>query len=216
MIRVGIALVACVSIFATVARAQETQRHFTVGVTAAQQIVQSMIEPSKSRFTGPVLGIEGGMVSDRLQLRVQYLEGRVSPASGTTDSARDVVEGQALVGFRALPWLTLWGGPSARAYTIGSANQRWIIWTVRATGRGTIVPGRVNSFVELYSAFSGSVGDPALPAGGRGLNGGLELRASASGMFWGRLGYRVESARANGLRETVETFSLSFIYGLPQ
>jgi hypothetical protein len=147
---------------------------------------------------------------------VRYAEGRVNPKSGTTGDPRDVVEGEALVGFRALPWLTVWGGPSARAYTIGSSDQRWMIWTARATARGSLLPGRLQSFVELYGAFSGSVGDPALHAGGRGLNGGLEMRLSQTRMFWGRLGYKIESAHATGLRETVETFSLSLMYGLPQ
>jgi hypothetical protein len=216
MIRPGLAILACLAVVPAVAPAQDQRLQFTVGATAAQQIVQSMVEPARSRFTGTLLGVEGEMMSDRLLVRVRYGEGHVSPKSGTTDEARDVVEGEALVGFRALPWLTLWGGPSARAYTIGSSDQRWIIWTARATGRGSLIPNRLQSFVELYGAFSGSVGDPALRAGGRGLNGGLEMRLNESGLFWGRLGYKMESAHAEGLRETVETFSLSLIYGLPQ
>jgi hypothetical protein len=216
MIRLGVPIVVCLALVPAVSQAQEQRLQFDVGATAAQQIVQSMVEPARSRFTGTLLGIEGGMVSDRLLVRVRYAEGRVNPKSGSTGDPRDVVEGEALVGFRALPWLTVWGGPSARAYTIGNSDQRWIIWTARATARGALVPARLQSFVELYGAFSGSVGDPALHAGGRGLSGGLELRLSQAGTFWGRLGYKMESAHATGLRETVETFSFSLIYGLPQ
>lgn len=210
------ALLLVVALMPAAARAQEQRLQFTFAGTASQQIVQSMVEPSHDRFTGALLGVEGGMVSDRLLLRVRYAEGRVNPKSGTSGDSRDVVEGEALVGFRALPWLTLWGGPSARAYTIGSSDQRWIIWTARATARGSLMPNRLQTFVELYGAFSGNVGDPALHAGGRGLNGGLEMRLSQTGMFWGRLGYKMESAHAAGLRETVETFSFSLVYGLPQ
>ena len=119
MIRVGLALAVCLAVTPAVATAQEQRLQFTVGATAAQQIVQSLVEPSRSRFAGMLLGVEGDMVSDRLLVRVRYGEGHVSPKSGTPDEARDVVEGEALVGFRALPWLTLWGGPSARVYTIG-------------------------------------------------------------------------------------------------
>ena len=216
MTRRGLALAAILTLVPVMVRAQERRAQFTVGATAAQQIVQSMVEPAHSRFTGTLLGVEGGMVSDRLLLRVRYAEGRVNPKSGTTGDSRDVVEGEALVGFRVLPWLTLWGGPSARAYTMGESDQRWIIWTARAAARGALLPGRLQSFVELYGAFSGSVGDPALHAGGRGLNGGLELRLSQARPFWGRLGYKMESAHATGMRETVETFSFSLIYGLPQ
>jgi len=215
MIRTGLALGMCGALLPSVTRAQEPLQ-FTVGATAAQQVVQSLVDPTRGRFTGALIGVEGGLVSDRLLVRVRYAEGHVSPKSGTTAEARDVVEGEALVGFRALPWLTVWGGPSARAYTMGNSDQRWIIWTARATARGSLLPGRMQSFVELYGAFSGSVGDPALHAGGRGLNGGLELRLSQSKQFWSRLGYKMESTHAEGMRETVETFSLSVIYGLPQ
>ena len=215
MTRTVLAVAACAALLPALGRAQEPLQ-FTVGATAAQQIVQSLVDPNRGRFTGSVVGVEGGLVSDRLLVRVRYAEGHVNPKSATTADGRDVVEGEALVGFRALPWLTVWGGPSARAYTMGNSDQRWIIWTARATARGTLLPGRMQSFVELYGAFSGSVGDPALHAGGRGLNGGLELRLSQSKQFWSRLGYKMESMHAEGMRETVETFSLSLLYGLPQ
>ena len=148
------------SVLPAAARAQD-RLQYTVGLMASQQIVQSRVEPTSNRLSGPVLGVEGALISDRLTVRVRYGEGHVQPREGPDNVARDVVEGEALVGYRALPWLTLWGGPSARAYTIGDNNQRWLIWTARATGRGTLVPGRMQSFVELWGAFTGSVGDPA-------------------------------------------------------
>jgi hypothetical protein len=200
-----------------VARAQDEHRtQFAVGLMASQQIVQSRVEPASSRLTGPLLGLEGALMSDRFTVRLRYGEGRVKPQQGAGSEARDVVEGEALVGFRAFPWLTLWGGPSARAYTMGSTDQRWLIWTARATGRGTLLPGRMQSFVELWGAFTGSVGDPALPAGGRGFNGGLEVRLGQSTPMWSRLSYKMESTHASGLRETVESLTLSLMYGLPQ
>ncbi|PYO95178.1 MAG: hypothetical protein DMD62_02370 [Gemmatimonadetes bacterium] len=203
------------SVLPAAARAQD-RLQYTVGLMASQQIVQSRVEPTSNRLSGPVLGVEGALISDRLTVRVRYGEGHVQPREGPDNVARDVVEGEALVGYRALPWLTLWGGPSARAYTIGDNNQRWLIWTARATGRGTLVPGRMQSFVELWGAFTGSVGDPALQAGGRGFNGGLEVRLAQSTPLWSRLSYKMESTHATGLRETVESLTLSLIYGLPQ
>jgi hypothetical protein len=199
------------------ARAQDEHRlQYTIGLMASQQIVQSRVEPTNNRLTGPILGFEGALISDRLIVRVRYGEGRVQPREGPDNNARDVVEGEALVGFHAVPWLTLWGGPSARAYTMGNTNQRWLIWTARATGRGTLVPGRMQSFVELWGAFTGSVGDPALPAGGRGFNGGLEVKLGRTTPLWSRLSYKMESTHASGLRETVESLTLSLIYGLPR
>ena len=207
------ALVACAALLPAAARAQGVQ--FTVGGIAGQEIVQSHIDQVTDRFTGLILGAEGVLISDRLMVRVRYGEGRINPKSGSSADPREVVEGEALFGVRATPWLSLWAGPSARAYTMGDTDQRWLIWTARATGRGTLLPGRMQTFVELWGAVSGNVGNPPIKAGGRGANGGLEMRLG-DGNFWGRLGYRIESTHAPGLRETVESLTLSVIYGVPQ
>ena len=193
-----------------------TGTQFMVGGLAAQQTVQSHIDSSNDRLGGLLLGIEGAVVSDRITLRVRYGQGRISPKPGTSVAARDEVEGEALLGYRAVPWLTLWAGPSARAYTTPDGDQRWLIWTGRVSAHGTLVPGRLQSFIEVWGAVSGNVGNPPLKAGGRGSNGGLEVRLGDASPMWGRLSYRIESDHANGLRETVESLTLSLIYGLPQ
>ena len=194
----------------------QSSLQFNVGGSAAQQIVQSHIDPANDRFTGMILGLDGALVSDRLVVRVHYGEGRISPKSSSGLEAREVVEGEALLGFRAVPWLTLWLGPSARAYTTPDGDQRWLIWSGRATARGTLLPGRMQTFVELWGALSGNVAEPQLKASGRGANGGLEVRFSEASAFWGRLGYRMESTHAQGMRETVESLTLSVFYGIPQ
>lgn len=194
--------------------AQEQRLQFTVGGIAGQQIVQSTTDGVRERLSGLVLGAEGFLISDRLMVRVRYDEGRINPKAGSSTAAREVVNGEALFGVRVMPWLSLWAGPSARAYTIGDSNQRWLIWSGRATARGTLLPGRMQTFVELWGALSGKVGNPELKAGGRGANAGLEMRLG-EGNLWGRLGYRIESLHAPSLRETVETLSLSVVYGLP-
>lgn len=189
--------------------------HFTFGGTAGQETVQSTTDGVKDRLTGFTLGAEGMMISDRLMVRVRYREGRVNPKAGSGTEARSVVNGEALFGLRATPWLAFWIGPTARAYTIGDSDQRWLVWTGRATARGSLIPGRMQTFVELWGAFSGNVGNPPVKAGGRGAFAGLEARLGDAS-FWGRLGYGIESMHADGLRETVETLTLSVIYGLPQ
>jgi hypothetical protein len=214
----------CAVLIPGVVRAQQRMQ-FTAGGFAAQEIMQSHIDVSSTRFTGLMLGLEGGLTSDRLVVRIRYAEGRVNPSStssgglsgalGGTSQGRDVVEGEAMFGFRAVDWLTIWGGPSARAYTVGDADQRWLVWTARATARGTLIPGRMQTFVELWGAVSGNVGNPPTNAGGRGANGGLELRLGETSQLWGRLGYRIESTHAEGLRETAEALTLSVSYGLP-
>jgi hypothetical protein len=192
---------------------------YAVSGLAGQDLVHSTAATTTDRFSGLMLGAEGALVSDRFVVRLRYTEGHITPkstAEGTTPDARDVVAGSAVFGYRAVPWLTLWGGPSARAYTLGSRDQRWLIWTAGATARGNIVPGRMQTFVELWSAVSGTVGNPSVNAGGSGANGGLEVRLGEAAAFWSRLGYRIEATHAQGMRETVESLTLSLVYGLPQ
>jgi hypothetical protein len=74
----------------------------------------------------------------------------------------------------------------------------------------------MQTYVELWGALSGSVGDPSAKAGGRGADAGLELRLSSQTPLWGRLGYRIESSHADALRETVESITVTVIYGFPQ
>jgi len=198
------------------AQGEGRRLHFTVAGIAGQQIVQSHVDNVTDRLTGPLLGAEGMLISDRLMLRVRYGEGRIKPEAGSTTEARDIVSGEALFGVRATPWLSLWVGPSARAYTIGESDQRWLVWSGRASARGALVPGRMQTYVELWGVFSGSVGNPAIKAGGRGARGGLEMRFGAQSSFWGRLGYGIESLHADGLRETAEALTLSIVFGLPQ
>jgi hypothetical protein len=195
---------------------------FTVAGVAGQQIVQSHTQSLlggdvNTRLSGAILGAEGVLISDRLMVRVRYGEGQIKPKTGSsTVESRDIVMGEALFGVRATPWLSLWVGPSARAYTIGDSDQRWLVWSGRASARGTLLPGRMQSYVELWGVFSGSVGDPPIKAAGRGARGGLEVRFGAQSSFWGRLGYGIESLHAEGLRETAELLTLSIVHGLPQ
>jgi hypothetical protein len=191
-------------------------QHFNVDVFGAPQIVHSHVDGSESRLTGTVFGGAGTFVGERFAVRLRYAQGTVAAKSDTGVDRRQVVEGEALVGLRATPWLTLWAGPTARAYTLGEGDQRWMLWTGRVSARGTLLPDRMQSYVELWGAFSGKVGDPAAKAGGRGADAGLELRLSNQTPLWSRLGYRIESAHADALRETVESITVSIIYGFPQ
>ena len=190
--------------------------HFTFAGVAGQQIVQSHVDDVSTRLSGAILGAEGVLISDRLMVRVRYGEGQIKPKSGTSAESRDIVMGEALFGVRATQWLSLWVGPSARAHTIGDSDQRWLAWSGRASARGTLLPGRMQTYVELWGVFSGNVGDPPIKAGGRGARGGLEVRFGAQSSFWGRLGYGIESLHAEGLRETAELLTVSIVYGLPQ
>jgi len=184
------------------------------GAGGAQEIARSRIGTTRERVSGLVFGGEGVATRGRLLARVRYGQGRV-----TNDTAgRDVAEGEALLGYKARPWLTVWFGPHARTFVVsGQSDRRWLFWSGRVTARGTLFPGRVETFVELWQGVTGSLSRPAESATGGGAEAGLDLRL-ARHPIWGRVAYRVEQGRSSGAgrRETVEALTLTVGYTPPR
>ncbi|HMG18386.1 MAG TPA: hypothetical protein VK573_06660 [Gemmatimonadales bacterium] len=188
----------------------EAQWNVSFGATAAQEIAQSRVGTTRERVSGLVLGAEAVASRGRFAARLRYGQGRV-----TNDTAgRDVAEGEALLGYKARPWLTVWVGPHARTFVVpGQSDRRWLLWSGRVTARGSLFPGRVESFVELWQGVTGSLNRPAESASGGGAEAGLVLRL-ARHPVWGRLAYRIEQGRVSGgaRRETVEAITLTIGY----
>jgi hypothetical protein len=189
-------------------RPLHAQWQVEAGLAGAREIVQ-LRGASPVRLTGAVLGGEAVVMRGHFSARLRYGQGRVSNDS----AARDVAEGEALLGYRALPWLSVWVGPQARTFvTPGLSDRRWLFWSGRVRARGGIFPGRLYSFAELWQGFSGRLNRPASSASGGGAELGLEARLGRR-PFSGRLAYRIEQGRAEGgLRETVEGFTLTLAY----
>lgn len=188
--------------------AAQARWELSLGATGGRETVRSRTDTLRERLSGAVFTGEALVTRKRLALRLRYGQGRVTADPGTV-MARDVAEGEALLGYTARPWLTLWLGPHARTYGTALGDQRWLFWSARVSARGSLFPGRVESFVELWQGFSGRVSRPASSASGRGAEAGLHLRL-ASRPLWARLGYRVEQGRVGASRrETVEAVTLT-------
>ena len=198
------ALVIIVLCVASTAQAQ-SRWNVSFGAAGAQEIVHSRVGTTNERLSGSLFTGVGLATRGKFVARLRYGQGRV-----TNDSAgRDVVEGEALLGYKPRPWLTLWAGPQARTFVVpGQSDRRWLLWSGRVTARGSLFPDRVESFVELWQGFTGSLNRPAESAGGGGAEAGVEVRL-ARRPFWGRLGYRIEQGRAGTRRETVEAITLT-------
>jgi hypothetical protein len=183
----------------------------TVGAAAAREIVHSRFGSAQTRLSGLLLSGEAVATRGRLIARLRYGQGHVS----SDTAARDVVQGEALVGYTARPWLQLWLGPRARTFVApGLSDRRWLFWTGGLGARGGIVPGRVDSFAELWLGFSGRLNRPAGSASGRGVELGLEATVPKRPLRL-RLSYLVEQGRlSDGRRDTVEAFSLAARYSL--
>ncbi len=181
----------------------------TFGAGAARAIVHSRFGSAQTRLTGSLLSGEAIATRGRLIARLRYGQGHV-----TSDTAgRDVVQGEALVGYQARPWLGLWLGPRARTFVAsGLSDRRWLFWTGGLGARGGIFPGRVDSFAELWLGFSGRLNRPAASASGRGVEFGLEAIVPRRPLRL-RLSYLVEQGRLDdGRRDTVEGFWLAARY----
>ena len=180
------------------------------GATGAHEIARSR-GATRERLSGMVFSGEVLATRRPFVARLRYGQGSV-----TNDSAeRVVVEGEALLGYQARPWLTFWFGPHARTFVVtGLSDRRWLLWSGRVTARGSLFPGRLESFVELWQGLTGSLSRPAESVTGGGVEGGLELRLP-SRPVWARLAYRIEQARVEGgRRETVEAVTLAVGYAL--
>jgi hypothetical protein len=195
-----------------VASAAEGQARWNVsfGVGGAQEIAHSRIGTTRDRLSGLVLSGEAIATRGHFVARLRYGQGRV-----TSDTAgRDVAEGEALLGYKPRPWLTVWVGPHARTFVVpGQSDRRWLFWSGRVAARGSLFPGRVESFVELWQGFTGNINRPVGSASGGGAETGIEVRL-ARRPLWARLGYRIEQGRASGggRRETVEAITLTVGY----
>jgi hypothetical protein len=201
---------AALSVLPTPLAAQARWR-LSLGASGGGETVRSRSDSLAERLSGAVFTGEAMATRERFVLRLRYGQGHVTAGSATV-MARDVAEGEALLGYTARPWLTLWFGPHARTYGTALGDQRWLFWSARVGVRGNLFPGRLESFVELWQGFSGRVSRPASSAAGRGAEAGLQLRL-ASRPLWGRLAYRVEQGRIGASRrETVEAITLTVGY----
>jgi hypothetical protein len=191
------------------ARPLAAQWSVEAGLAGTREIVHSRAGATAARFAGAVLGGDVAVKRGPFAARLRYAQGRVSHDS----IARDLAEGEALLGYAPLAWLEISVGPAARTFVApGLSDRRWLFWTGRVSARGAIFPGRLGSFVELWQGLSGRLSRPASSARGRGLELGLEARLPGKPV-WGRLAYRIEQGRASGgIKETVEGFALTVGY----
>ena len=187
-----------------------------IGFSAGGSVIAAKLESRSAtvteRLSGALLGGEGRITSNRLTLDVRYLQGSANPVA--TGRAKDVVEGEALLGVRLARWITLKTGPHLRTLVSPQQSERWTFWDVRVRGMATIASGILQSYVELGGAVAGSVNTGEKFGRGSGVEAVLII-TPPKGRVWGRLGYRMDRGSVDdGTRlETVQGLVLSLGVG---
>jgi len=173
---------------------------FTAGGMAAQQIVHSHVRSGERSLSGLVLGAEGGLVSNHFVVRLRYGEGRVNRSPAAPPRTRRGRR-EALVASERRPGSRS-GWDQARAPTrrpTGPTLARLVGPRDRARN---VAAG---SHADVRRAVGRN--SPATSATRRSKPAAQE-RTAVSSYDWrvfvrsGRLGYRIESTHAEGLRET--------------
>lgn len=186
------------------------QVRFTAGALGAAALRDTQDPIENERLSGVTLGIEGTVARGRWFVDARYLEGSLSPSVGSL--ARDVVEGELLLGYQALDWLDVKLGPHIRSYLAGGDTERWVFWEARTQAEwGLYTPSTerftLSSYVELWLVLTGTVNLPNPYGSGRGAEGGMLLRLDRAPV-WARFAYRVDRGT---LQEGIRTETLEQI-----
>ena len=173
----------------------------SIGGTGFNAILESNENSEEERLTGFCAGGLASISKGRFTLAVRYLEGSIDPEGDGT--ARDLVEGEALLGIRAFPWLGFRFGPHLRSYIQGGVVDRRVMWEGRIRTETQLGIGGLSSYLEFWSVLSGSAREPSSFGSGQGLEGGIRLETSAFPLWLG-LGYRLDKSELDsGAREEV-------------
>jgi hypothetical protein len=168
--------------------------------------VKSAVPAGAEEWSGTAFLGQGALTLGRLSLNVSYLQGTLDPTGvGAATTGRDLVEGTVLLGIRPASWLTLQGGPHARAYTLTGGTQRWLFWEVGARVATAFVGSAVQGYAELWRAVSADANVPEPFDHAQGGEAGMILRL-ARAPLQARVGYRIDHAELGGgtRRETVD------------
>ena len=158
--------------------------------------VRSAVPAGIDQFTGSAFLGQGALAIGRVELSVSYLQGTLNHDGGSA-AGRDLVEGTLLLGVRALDWLTLEGGPHARAYTLAGSTQRWLFWELRARAATAFVGSAARGYVELWRAVVAHANVPEAFDHAQGGEVGMILRLARAPLS-ARVGYRIDHAVLGG------------------
>lgn len=162
------------------------------------------VEP---KLTGVAFGVSGRLRLHRLEVGLEYTEGRLHPP-GQAGGGRAFVEGSLDVGVLAMPWLLLDVGPSA--YDIRTPVQRRIqAWKLGARLIFPLVSGWARGWASVSTDVGGNAGDLGGLDSGTAAAVGLRV-APTTAPVWAETSYEVVHDRVGaGGSESSERLRIS-------
>ncbi len=206
----GVSLVTVLAISSATAQVP----HFSLGGSGVSTQIERQRGAVREDFTGAILGGEA-WVSPRqlpmLELNLAYAQGTLESTVGP--QKWDFAEGEALIGFRPVPWLAVRTGPHVRSNITAQGTERWFFWEGRLVAEATVLAPALRSYLEITRVLVADVNVQDQFDNGTGIEAGFEL-ASWDLPLWARLAYRLErGSLAGGSRlETVEQLIISLGY----
>ncbi|UCD25690.1 MAG: hypothetical protein JSW51_07200 [Gemmatimonadota bacterium] len=175
----------------------------TISLAPIPVQVTETVESESSKLTGIAFGGRGVVTWRKLRLDLRYLEGGLSPEAEAPDE--DIVEGELMLGFVPLSWLTLRFGPHIRSFVTNQGTQRWIFWEGHVGGALELGTPRLITYFDLWHVFGANVDAVEEYDSGNGIEGGIRFTLDRL-PFWGKLAYRIDhsSLGAGSRSKTVE------------
>jgi len=194
------ALLASAAVLLPAAAPAQARRTLGLGIGVAPSWEETTIGGSVVSRSGLVVEGAAELAVALVELDVFYRQGTLGAPSGSDQ--RDLVEGQAMLGLRFVPWLKLEVGPRIRAYVTPVGTERWIFWEGRVLAAARVIRPAGWAYLRVGRVLKADLPGLALDQG-QGAEGALELRLSRTPV-WGRVSYWIHRASLSG-GQRVET-----------
>ena len=164
-------------------------------------------------LSGPILGAQGRIAFNRIEIEGRYGEGSLAPAEGTTGLTEDMVEGGAVLWYKPLPWVAVGAGPQLRAFISASGTSHWTRFDIRARMNQDLIAGLAIAYLEGWASVSATSNVQGGGSGAQGAEAGLSMRIPRLPVS-ARIGYVADRASfANGATEFIEGVRIALQLG---
>lgn len=190
----------------------QTRLRGAIGPIVATNSVNSDEAGVTTELSGFSAGIQAHGSAGPVFLEARYNEGSIESDDGL--AARDLVEGEVILGLNPVRWIRIGLGPHARSFITEGGTQRWLFWEGRFGVQPQLVVPALRGFAEIWRALSSDVDQAGEFDLEQGMQAGILFQPERTPV-WISLSYRVDQARLDGESrlETAQQLALSVGFG---